>query len=147
MFLYLLSASPNSSEFFFCIYFVLFRKSGVDQLLESKYKGYIITPESGYDATLQIDCSAWTGKPDNAKRAFAHEVALLKRHALSAPFVKVKQNKNRQFLILFYIRPLMILNKRNLPDLLLNSDIEMRKQSTLNLNLTELLSSLVFNSK
>jgi len=61
------------------------RKHGADDIMKQQYADLLKSPESGYDVTLQIDLS----KPPADKEAFAQKVALLKRHALGAPFYKV----------------------------------------------------------
>jgi len=61
------------------------RKHGADDLMKQNYGELLKTPESGYDVTVQIDVS----KPPADKEAFAKNIALLKRHALGAPFYKV----------------------------------------------------------
>jgi len=58
---------------------------GVDALLKSIYGPLVVATESGYNATLQVDLAK--APSDVAK--VAHDVALLKRHALAAPFYKV----------------------------------------------------------
>jgi len=60
-------------------------KYGVDEVLRKQYGNLLISAESGYDCTLQVDC----GKPPSDKAAFARNVALFKRHAMAAPFYKV----------------------------------------------------------
>jgi actin related protein 2/3 complex subunit 2 len=53
--------------------------------MQQQYGQYITNTETGYDITLQIDLA----KPPQDKARFAHNIALLKRHALAAPFYKV----------------------------------------------------------
>lgn len=65
--------------------FSVLQKHGVDEILKQHYGDHLTTPESGYDVTLKIDLD----KPPADKAAFAREVALLKRHVLSAPFYSV----------------------------------------------------------
>jgi len=60
-------------------------KSGVDEVLKKQYGSNLVAPESGYNATVQVDCS----RPPADKAAFARNVALMKRHAFAAPFYKV----------------------------------------------------------
>jgi len=61
------------------------KKFGVDQVMQQQYGSNITTTENGYDITLQVDLA----KPPQDKAKFAHNIALLKRHALAAPFYKV----------------------------------------------------------
>jgi len=61
------------------------RKYGVDEIIKKQYGDIVVSPEQGYDVTLRIDCA----NPPGDKVAFARNVALLKRHVLSAPFNKV----------------------------------------------------------
>jgi len=61
------------------------RKYGVDDIIKKQYGDIVVAPEQGYDVTLQVDCA----NPPGDKVAFARNVALLKRHVLSAPFNKV----------------------------------------------------------
>lgn len=61
------------------------KQYGVDDILKQRYGNYLTSPESGYDATLKIDCDSVNGD----KAAFAREVSLMKRHILAAPFYKV----------------------------------------------------------
>jgi len=60
------------------------KKYGVDELMKKTYSNYLASTENGYDVTLEIDVSA---KGDSAK--IARDIALMKRHALAAPFYKV----------------------------------------------------------
>jgi len=61
------------------------RKHGVDQLLKSTYGSYLVDPENGYDVSLCIDLA----NPPSDRAGVARSFALLKRHALAAPFYKV----------------------------------------------------------
>lgn len=61
------------------------RKHGADDLMKQHYGEHLKAPESGYDVTVQIDLS----KAPADKEAFAKNIALMKRHALGAPFYKV----------------------------------------------------------
>jgi len=61
------------------------QKYGVDDVLRKQYGSNLVSPESGYNVTVQID----TAKVPQDKAAFARNIALLKRHALAAPFYKV----------------------------------------------------------
>jgi len=61
------------------------RKYGVDEILKKQYGNIVVSPEQGYDVTLQIDCA----NPPSDKAGFARNVSLLKRHILAAPFYKV----------------------------------------------------------
>jgi actin related protein 2/3 complex subunit 2 len=60
-------------------------KYGVDDVMKKQYSGMVQQAESGYNITIQID----TAKPPQDKASYARNVALLKRHALAAPFYKV----------------------------------------------------------
>jgi len=53
--------------------------------LKKTYGNYVAATENGYDVTLQIDCA----NPSGDKHKIARDFALLKRHALAAPFYKV----------------------------------------------------------
>jgi len=61
------------------------KKCDVDSLMQEKYGSNLKTPESGYDVTVQVDLS----KPPTDVPKFVRELALMKRHALAAPFYKV----------------------------------------------------------
>lgn len=61
------------------------KKHGADDLMKQYYGAILQSPESGYNVTVQIDLD----KPPADKDAFAKNVALMKRHALGAPFYKV----------------------------------------------------------
>jgi len=61
------------------------KKFGTDELMKKTYGSYCVGTESGYDVTLQVDCS----KPGGDAAKVARDFALLKRHALAAPFYKV----------------------------------------------------------
>ncbi len=63
----------------------IYRKHGVDDVLKQQYGDLLVTPENGYDVTLQVDLAS----PPAEKEKLARNVALLKRHCLSAPFYKV----------------------------------------------------------
>jgi len=60
-------------------------KYGVDEVMKKNYGNLLVAPESGYHCTIQIDCA----KPPSDKAAFARNVALMKRHAMAAPFYRV----------------------------------------------------------
>jgi len=53
--------------------------------MKQNYGDILKSPESGYDVTVQVDLSKVPADVD----AFAKNVALMKRHALGAPFYKV----------------------------------------------------------
>jgi len=61
------------------------QKYGVDEVMKKNYGNLLVAPESGYHCTIQIDCA----KPPSDKAAFARNVALMKRHAMAAPFYRV----------------------------------------------------------
>jgi len=61
------------------------RKHGVDQVLQKQYGSYLVDPENGYDVSLCIDLA----NPPSDRAGTARNFALLKRHALAAPFYKV----------------------------------------------------------
>jgi len=61
------------------------KKLGVDEVMKRTYGSYLASTENGYDVTVSVDCSRPGGDP--AK--IAHDIALLKRNALAAPFYKV----------------------------------------------------------
>ncbi len=58
--------------------------NGVQELLKQYYGANVVAAENGFNATIQVD----TAKPPQDKVKLAHEVALLKRHCLGAPFYK-----------------------------------------------------------
>jgi len=60
-------------------------KYGVADVLKQEYGNLVVGAESGYNFTLQVNCSS----PQGDKAAFARKVALLKRNAMAAPFYKV----------------------------------------------------------
>jgi len=59
--------------------------SGVQDVLKKTYGDKLVATESGYNATVQLDLSAPPADLDKV----IHDVALLKRHSLAAPFYKV----------------------------------------------------------
>jgi len=61
------------------------KKYDVDAVMKEHYTTYLKSPESGYDVTVQVDLS----KPPADIPKFVRDIALLKRHALAAPFYKV----------------------------------------------------------
>jgi len=61
------------------------QKYGVDDVMKKTYGSNLQAPESGYNVTIQVD----TSKAPQDKVAFARNFALLKRHAMAAPFYKV----------------------------------------------------------
>jgi actin related protein 2/3 complex subunit 2 len=61
------------------------QKYGVDEIMRKQYGNLLVSPEQGYNVTLQVDCA----NPPQDKAGFARNVALLKRHAFAAPFYKV----------------------------------------------------------
>jgi len=65
--------------------FAELKKHGVDEVLKKAYGPLLTSPENGYDVTLKVDLA----KPPADVAKFAHDVSLLKRHALAAPFYKV----------------------------------------------------------
>jgi len=61
-------------------------KFDVDSILKQQYGNFLLsTPEANFDATIQLDCAS----PPSDKEKVVHNFALLKRHCLSAPFLKV----------------------------------------------------------
>jgi len=62
------------------------KKCDIENLMKEKYGSNLKTPaESGYDVTVQVDLT----KPPTDLPKFVREIALMKRHALAAPFYKV----------------------------------------------------------
>jgi len=59
-------------------------KHGVQEILKTQYGRYLHSPESGYNATLQVDLAS----PPADRAALARNIALFKRHCLAAPFYK-----------------------------------------------------------
>jgi len=62
------------------------KQYGVEEQLKNTYGNYLVAPENGYDATVQVNLDQLVNQQDKAK--VAHEIALLKRHILAAPFYK-----------------------------------------------------------
>jgi len=60
------------------------KKFGVDEIMKRTYGNLLVSPENGYDVTVQVDCS----QPGDGPKV-ARDISLLKRHALAAPFYKV----------------------------------------------------------
>lgn len=65
--------------------FSVLRQFGVDEILKKQYGNFLISPEQGYDVTLQIDCA----NPPQDRAGFARNIALFKRHCFAAPFYKI----------------------------------------------------------
>jgi len=61
------------------------RNNGADDLMKQHYGEILKSPENGYDVTIQVDLSK---VPANLEE-YAKNIALMKRHALGAPFYKV----------------------------------------------------------
>jgi len=61
------------------------KKYGADKVMQEKYGKNLTSAESGYDVTVQIDLAS----PPQDRAKFAREIALMKRHALAAPFYSV----------------------------------------------------------
>jgi len=61
------------------------KKYGVDEVMQKNYGNMLISTESGYDVTVEIDLA----KPPADKAKLAHNISLLKRNALAAPFYKI----------------------------------------------------------
>lgn len=84
-----LSTDPNAKNMLYISMSIKcyseLKKCGVDQIMQGKYGKYVTQPEQGYDFTICIDLAQ---KPGDVN-AFAKDIALMKRHALSAPFQKV----------------------------------------------------------
>jgi actin related protein 2/3 complex subunit 2 len=59
--------------------------NGVDAVLKNIYGPMLVAPEQGYNVTLQVDLA----KPPADVAKVCHDIALLKRNALAAPFYKV----------------------------------------------------------
>jgi len=68
---------------------VQLKANGVDNVLNAHYGSYLVTAESGYDVSVQIDLN----KPP---------ADLLKRHALAAPFYKVFDNMTGGLIEILY---------------------------------------------
>jgi len=60
------------------------QKLGSDDVMKKVYGNNLVETENGYDVTVQVDCSS----PGDGPK-IARDIALLKRHALAAPFYKV----------------------------------------------------------
>jgi len=61
------------------------QKYGVDEIMRKEYGSLLLSPEQGYDVTVQVDCA----NPPGDKAKTARNISLIKRHALGAPFNKV----------------------------------------------------------
>eukprot|EP01119_Soliformovum_irregulare_P008233 TRINITY_DN21363_c0_g1_i1.p2 TRINITY_DN21363_c0_g1~~TRINITY_DN21363_c0_g1_i1.p2 ORF type:complete len:312 (+),score=90.26 TRINITY_DN21363_c0_g1_i1:78-1013(+) len=61
------------------------RKYGADKVMQDKYGKYLTSTEANYDVTVQIDLA----QPPQDREKFATDIALMKRHALAAPFYSV----------------------------------------------------------
>lgn len=60
------------------------KKLGADDIMKKVYGSMLTSTENGYDVTVQVDCA----RPGDGPKV-AHDIALMKRHALAAPFYKV----------------------------------------------------------
>jgi len=60
-------------------------KHDIDSVLKQQYGSLLVAPEANYDATVQVNLAT----PPADKEKVARNVSLLKRHVLSAPFLKV----------------------------------------------------------
>jgi len=60
------------------------KQYGVDDVMKRVYGANLVNAESGYDVTVRVDVQ---NKPADVAK-FVREVALMKRHALAAPFYK-----------------------------------------------------------
>jgi len=61
------------------------QKYGADKIMQDRYGKYLVSPEQGYDVTVQIDLAS----PPQDRAKFARDIALMKRNALAAPFYAV----------------------------------------------------------
>jgi len=59
-------------------------KCGVDNIMKEHYGSSIIAPESGYSFSIMLDLS----KPPADIPKYVRDVAMMKRHAMAAPFYK-----------------------------------------------------------
>eukprot|EP01116_Phalansterium_solitarium_P024140 TRINITY_DN874_c0_g3_i2.p1 TRINITY_DN874_c0_g3~~TRINITY_DN874_c0_g3_i2.p1 ORF type:complete len:309 (+),score=59.15 TRINITY_DN874_c0_g3_i2:78-1004(+) len=64
--------------------FAQLRAYGVDDVLKKVYGANLVAAEANYDASVRFDLA----QPPPDRQAFAHSVALLKRHCFSAPLIK-----------------------------------------------------------
>ncbi|MCJ1440519.1 MAG: ARP2/3 actin-organizing complex subunit Arc34 [Stictis urceolatum] len=60
---------------------------GAQQVLEREYGAYIVSPESGYDFSIQVDLEQLPGSAEE-KEELVERISLLKRNAMAAPFEK-----------------------------------------------------------
>jgi len=60
-------------------------KHGVDGIMKNIYGPLLVAPEQGYNVSVQVDLA----KPPADVAKVVHDIALLKRNALAAPFYKV----------------------------------------------------------
>jgi len=58
------------------------KANGVDKVFSDRYGSNLVSPESSYDVSVQVDLNA----PPADVAKFCKELALMKRHALAAPF-------------------------------------------------------------
>ena len=56
-------------------------------MLEREYGAYIVSPESGYDFSIQVDLEQLPGSAEE-KEELVERISLLKRNAMAAPFEK-----------------------------------------------------------
>ncbi|EKG22075.1 Arp2/3 complex 34kDa subunit p34-Arc [Macrophomina phaseolina MS6] len=60
-------------------------KYGAQEVLEREYGPYIVTPESGYDFSIQVDLENLPAEQE-ARDDLVRRISLLKRNAMAAPF-------------------------------------------------------------
>jgi actin related protein 2/3 complex subunit 2 len=60
-------------------------KYGAEAVLEREYGPYIVSPEQGYDFSVQVDLENLPGTQEE-KDQLVSRISLLKRHAMAAPF-------------------------------------------------------------
>lgn len=60
-------------------------KYGAEEVLQREYGPYIVSPESGYDFSVQVDLENLPAEQD-AKDDLIRRISLLKRNAMAAPF-------------------------------------------------------------
>ncbi|GAM88485.1 hypothetical protein ANO11243_065180 [Dothideomycetidae sp. 11243] len=58
---------------------------GAEEVLQREYGPYIVSPESGYDFSVQVDLENLPAEQD-AKDDLIRRISLLKRNAMAAPF-------------------------------------------------------------
>lgn len=83
-----LSTPETKSKILISIHVKCFRELvqyGAQQVLEREYAPYIVTPEPGYDFSVQVDLENLPAEQE-AREELIMKFALMKRNAMAAPF-------------------------------------------------------------